>query len=168
MSRSRGRLHLARICPWCGTATLVRDRFTGEGYREKGASFLCTVCHTGFQLSNSPRVQFAERMFQMDRAQRPPENEHRTFVQCKPLTERSMFELQRIEGVLKSKRPATKSSKEHNARCLSAVQGEIRRRGMRSSTLTYTIGEIFPPGCLPEPYAQIDNESDCRGVAQPV
>lgn len=158
MSRSRGKLHLARICPWCGTATLVRDHFAAEGYREKGASFFCTVCQTGFQLTNSPRVQFADRMFQIDRAQRPPENEHRTFVQSKPLTERSMFELQRIEGVLKGKRPHSKSSKEHNGRCLKAIQDEIKRRGMRSSTLTYAIGDVVPPDCLPKPYAQIDNE----------
>jgi len=163
MSRSRGKLHTARICPWCGTPTLVRDHFAVEGYREKGASFFCTVCHTGFQITHSPRVRFAERLFQLDRAQRPPENEHRTFVQSKPLTERSMFELQRIESVLKAKRPHSQSSKEHNARCLQTVQDEIKRRGMRASTLMYTIGEVFPAGCLPKPYAQIEERKPSNG-----
>lgn len=54
-----------------------------------------------------------------------------------------MFELQRIAEILKAKRPASQSSKEHNARCFQAVQSEIERRGMRVSTLTYTIGEVM-------------------------
>lgn len=153
MSRSRGKLHLARICPWCGTPTLRRDYFTNERTTEQQAasgpiSFICDNCFTGFTVKESPRTVFVQHMYARDRQQRPPENEHRTFVGSKPLTERSVFELQRIAGVLRAKRPRSQDSKEHLERCLVAVEGELEKRGLTAHSLTYKIGEIFPPGSL--------------------
>jgi hypothetical protein len=151
------RLKYAIFCPWCGTKSLVRDYFNPASKSPDSAppSFICDNCCTGFQLRQSPRVQFVQRMYASERAQRPPENEHKHFVRSEPLTERSVFELQRIVGVLKGKKPRSRESREHITRSLAALEGELKRRGVTRHSLTYQIGEIFPPGCLPEPYAQL-------------
>lgn len=120
------------------------------GYKELGASFICTVCHTGFTLRNSPRVEFANMMYQRERrAARPNDAEHRNFVATKPLTERSVFELQRIAGVIKSKQPSSADARERNAASLKAVEGELARRGHNQHGLSYRIGDVYPPGSIP-------------------
>jgi hypothetical protein len=96
-------------------------------------------------------------MYARERQQRPPENEPKHFMQTQPLTERSTYELQRIVGVIKSRRPRTKEGRETQARDLKSVEDELARRGVRQSTLTFKIQDVFPAGCLPKPYAQIES-----------
>lgn len=133
MSRSRGKLHKAQCCPWCGTRTLVRDNFNSEGYAERGASFICTICSTGFLIRESPRAQFAKALFARDRQLRPPEERIRQQLQipqggCPPLVRRPIEELRQIERLLAGKTPHTKTSQEHIQASLNAVRSEIVRR----------------------------------------
>lgn len=141
MSRSRGKLHKAECCPWCGTRTLLRDNFHAEGYAERGASFICTTCSTGFLIRDSPRTQFAKALFARDRQLRPPEERIRQQLQipqggCLPLTQRPMEELRQIERLLTGKQPHTKTSREHIESSLNAVRNEISRRNVQSSDTT--------------------------------
>lgn len=85
-------------------------------------------------------------MYAEERARQPPTAEH-VFARrggSPPLTERSLYELQRLEEVLRSKRPAVKSSKEANAEQLKNVRAELARRGVKPGGLTYKIGDVFP------------------------
>lgn len=132
---SKGKLGRARYCPWCGTQTLERDRFNQNDthHADSHISYLCTTCQTGFSLYNSPRVMFAHRMFADDRQLRPPEERIRQQLKipqggCPPLADRGLEDLERIESLLASKKPHTKTSKEHIAASLTAVRNEIGRR----------------------------------------
>jgi hypothetical protein len=72
-------------------------------------------------------------MFAVERAQRPPEERIGQQLQiqkgkCKSLTEHELDELERIESLLASKKPYTKSSRDHVKQSLEAVRNEIQRR----------------------------------------
>lgn len=132
---SKGKLGRIKFCPWCGTRTIKRDLFNQSDTHtsDNHISFICDTCHAGFSIQNSPRVMFAHRMFADDRQLRPPEERIRQQLQipqggCSPLTERPLEELERIEGLLASKKPYTKRSREHIQASLSAVRNEIARR----------------------------------------
>lgn len=149
MSRSRGKLHKAECCPWCGTRTLVRDNFNPASHSAYSCvSYICTVCHAGFSLKESPRAQFVNRMYAAERMARPPENEHIQRAGSPPLTERTLYELQRLEELLRSKHPASHASKQANALQLKNVRAELNRRQSHAGGLTFTIGEIYPAGSL--------------------
>lgn len=95
-------------------------------------------------------------MYAEERKRQPPTAEH-VFARrggSPPLTERSLYELQRLEEVLRAKRPHSHASKVANSSQLENVRAELNRRQVRAGALTYKIEEVFPPGCLPEPYAQ--------------
>lgn len=129
MSRSRGKLHKAQCCPWCGTRTLVRDRFDPTSHRDYACvAYICTVCFAGFSLRDSPRANFVNRMYQIERTQRPPENEHVQRSGARPLTERSLFELTRLDELLRAKSPNSNASRQANALQLKNVRAELTRR----------------------------------------
>lgn len=119
-------------------------------------AYICTICFAGFSLRDSPRANFVNRMYQIERAQRPPDAEHVMARQsgARPLSERSLHELQRLVEILRAKRPGKKSSKEANALQLQNVRAELNRRQVRSGALTYQIGDVYPAGSLPAPYTQ--------------
>jgi hypothetical protein len=93
---------------------------------------ISTNCNTGFSLKNSPRVEFTNRMFQIERAQRPPDDRAigaRAKVKSTPsLADLSLAELERIEETLMKKRPYTARSRQHIHKSLDAVRAEIRKR----------------------------------------
>lgn len=163
MSRSRGKLHKAQCCPWCGTRTIVRDGFNPASHTDYNCvSYICVLCNAGFSLRDSPRAQYVNRMYAEERARQPPTAEH-VFARrggSPPLTERSLHELQRLDEVLRSKHPRSKTSREANAEQLKNVRAELNRRQVRAGALTYKIADVFPPGCLPEPYGQISGENE--------
>ena len=159
MSRSRGKLHKAQCCPWCGTRTLVRDGFNPASHSAYNCvSYICVLCHTGFSLRDSPRAQYVNRMYAIERAQRPPDAEH---VQARrtgapPLTEKSLHELQRLDELLRSKRPSSKAGRDANADQLRNVRAELARRGVKPGALTYKIGDTHPAGCIAWPKVDAD------------
>lgn len=147
MSRSRGKLHKAQCCPWCGTRTIVRDGFNPASHSAYNCvSYICANCNTGFSLKDSPRAQYVNRMYAEERQRQPPTAEH-VFARrggSPPLSERSLYELQRLEEVVRSKHPASSSSRQANAEQLKNIRAELARRGVKPGGLTYKIGEIFP------------------------
>src|SRR5687767_2007908 len=131
---SKGKLGRARFCPWCGTRTIERDNFNQSDthHSDNHISYVCTTCHTGFSLQNSPRVMFAHRMYAQERQLRPPEERIRQQLKikqggCPPLSVRPLDELRNIESLLAAKKPHTKSSREHIESSLQAVRNEIAR-----------------------------------------
>lgn len=146
---SSGNLGKAVCCPWCGTPTLERDHF-GMDQSAKGVAYVCVLCFKGFMLTNSPRTRFAREMFKRDRAVRPPDNEHvmKPGGGSRPLSARSLFELTRLEELLRAKRPRTKTGKDANAAQLVNVRAELARRHVKPGALTFRIGEIYPPGTI--------------------
>lgn len=149
MSRSRGKLHKAQCCPWCGTRTLVRDGFVSEDHKSYSqVSYICSICFAGFSIRDSPRAQFAQRMYAIERQQRAPNDEHIQKPGKPPLTARSLYELTRIEELLRAKKPHSKESKAANALQLINVRAELARRGVKPGALTFQIGEVYPTGSL--------------------
>lgn len=131
MSRSRGKLHKAQCCPWCGTRTIVRDGFEASNHLAyTSVNYICTVCFAGFTLRESPRAQFVNRMYQLERAHRPQDSEHVLARQpgARPLSDRSLFELTRLEELLQAKSPASHASRKANTEQLINVRAELMRR----------------------------------------
>jgi hypothetical protein len=71
MSHSRGVLHKARFCPWCGLDRLERDTLPAGGSR---VEFICTSCGVPFAITPSTRRQRASAMFAAERRQRVNQN----------------------------------------------------------------------------------------------
>lgn len=65
MSRSKGKLHRAEFCPWCGCATLERDDYRNP--RNSRVEFVCLTCGAAFRLTESQRRMFANRAFAEER-----------------------------------------------------------------------------------------------------
>lgn len=132
---SRGKLGKATHCPWCGTATLVRDTFSADTQSEHThVSYICTTCCVGFSVRNSPRAMFVNHMYAIERAKRPPEERIRQQLKgnggAAPLMVRPTEELKRVEGLLAAKKPHTKASREHIEKSLQAVRNELARRAL--------------------------------------
>jgi hypothetical protein len=72
MSRSKGKPHTARFCPFCGLERLQPDRV--EGFRQAFSEFICDSCSAGFRILDSRRVQMAARLFKQHRALRVATN----------------------------------------------------------------------------------------------
>jgi hypothetical protein len=72
MSHSRGKLHLAKFCPWCGTEAPVRDHF--EGAPNQRVEFVCLSCGVGYRLLESTRRNAAANLFRQQRKIRQPES----------------------------------------------------------------------------------------------
>lgn len=126
---SKGKLGKARCCPWCGTATLERDYFnTATTCVDSCVSYICVTCCTGFSIRESPRASFVNRMYAVERKQRPPDEHHKGGGQI-PLTERPLPELLQIETLLKAKRPRNRSDRERVGASLAAVRKAIQERG---------------------------------------
>lgn len=99
-------------------------------------------------------------MYAAERKQRPRDDEHHPGGGAPPLSERSDYEINRIHEVLLSKRPKTKTGKDANAAQLADVKVELAKRSRRKIALTYSIGELYPKGSLPEPYLQHDDNEN--------
>lgn len=126
---SKGKLGKARFCPWCGTDSLVRDTFSGDTQAEHThVSYVCAVCCTGFSLRNSPRAMFVNRMYALDRKQRPPEKPNRGGGGHPPLSEKPLTELVRVEALLAAKSPHGRVNRESVNASLAAVRSAIQER----------------------------------------
>lgn len=121
---SRGKLGKARFCPWCSTATLQRDTFSADTQsKHTHVSYICTVCHTGFSIRDSPRVMFVNRMYAIERAKRPPEERIKQQVKgsgATALTNRSVENLVGLEKLLASKTPQHKAKRAARRRILNS------------------------------------------------
>lgn len=132
---SRGKLGKARFCPWCATESLVRDTFSGDTQADHThVSYVCTACCCGFSIRNSPRAMFVNRMYATERKQRPPDKPNSGAGSGKrPLSEKPLTELVRVEALLAAKRPHGRVNRESVNASLAAVRLAIQERGSATS-----------------------------------
>jgi len=93
MAHSRGVLHKARFCPWCGVENIERDHYPGG--RKSVVEFLCQVCGVGFRLDQSRRVAHANYLTNQARKQRPPDPGRETPPTFASISKRKYAEFKR-------------------------------------------------------------------------
>lgn len=159
---AKGKLGKARFCPWCGTDSLVRDLFTVDTKsHHTHVSFICTVCCAGFSMRESPRAKFVNRMYALERKQRPPEKKGGGRP---PLPERPLDELVRIEALLAAKRPRGKVNRESVGASLAAVRMAIQERNAGQRESSEDGQEIAPLVEARETQGRVDvlSAGECR------
>lgn len=65
MSHSRGKLHKARFCPWCGLDRIERDNYANPDHSK--VEFVCLSCGACFRLMEGSRRLAAARIFAQER-----------------------------------------------------------------------------------------------------
>ncbi len=96
MSHSRGVLHTARFCPWCGTDNIERDYYKTKDMRASVVEFVCLVCGVGWRLSESRRRQHANYLQAQERAQRIPTNGKESGTQFQTICKRKFKDLKSV------------------------------------------------------------------------
>lgn len=62
----------ARFCPYCGAASIERDRMSEERtVKRHKTEYICLICGEAWRLDISYRVQVARTLAKRDRQQRP-------------------------------------------------------------------------------------------------
>lgn len=68
MSVIRSRPGSARFCPFCGVANIERDVY--HKTPSSAVDWICNVCHAGWRMATSPRVQASAALHSEHRAMR--------------------------------------------------------------------------------------------------